>query len=257
MTPESALREVFLERRRRNPRYSLRALARDLGVSHSYLSLALNGKRRLSSRQTLNLAKLAALPTKETTSLLLASAEVRSPSDNPSAPKASFVRQEMDRYRVLEEWYHLPILDLTRLLRFRAEPPWIARELGISARQAASALARLKRLGMLVEVNGRWTKREQRIAFPTRESMASVRAFHRQMIEKSLKALGSSRPADFGRRDITGITMPVNAAKIPQAKKRIERFRRMLLRFLADGECTDLYQLNVQLFPLTPEVSRE
>ena len=42
---------VLNERRSRNPRYSLRAYARDLGISVSHLSTIMNGRRKLSTLQ--------------------------------------------------------------------------------------------------------------------------------------------------------------------------------------------------------------
>src|ERR1700744_175480 len=42
------LRRELVARIERNPHYSLRAFARDLGVTHAYLSMLINGKRRLS-----------------------------------------------------------------------------------------------------------------------------------------------------------------------------------------------------------------
>jgi transcriptional regulator with XRE-family HTH domain len=44
------LRSEFDRRRARNPRYSLRAFAKQLGTSHSTLSRALNSNSRLTSR---------------------------------------------------------------------------------------------------------------------------------------------------------------------------------------------------------------
>ena len=45
-----ALQDEFGQRQRRNPRYSLRAFARDLGTDHSALSQILRGRRPLSPR---------------------------------------------------------------------------------------------------------------------------------------------------------------------------------------------------------------
>lgn len=51
------LRQLLTERRQRARGYSLRALARDLGVSHTSLSLALRGKRSLSATTLLAMAR--------------------------------------------------------------------------------------------------------------------------------------------------------------------------------------------------------
>ncbi len=51
------LKQIITLRHRRNPAYSLRAAARDLGVSHGYLSLILNGKKRLSFERAVQFAQ--------------------------------------------------------------------------------------------------------------------------------------------------------------------------------------------------------
>jgi hypothetical protein len=45
------LETEFAQRRQRNPRYSLRAFARDLVTDHATLSQILRGRRRLSARR--------------------------------------------------------------------------------------------------------------------------------------------------------------------------------------------------------------
>lgn len=47
---KSFLLNEFRERRSRNPRYSLRAFARAVGISHTVLSLLFNEKRTLSKK---------------------------------------------------------------------------------------------------------------------------------------------------------------------------------------------------------------
>ena len=44
------LRNAFVQRQKKNPRYSLRAFARDLGFSHTLLSLIFSGRRKVSTK---------------------------------------------------------------------------------------------------------------------------------------------------------------------------------------------------------------
>jgi hypothetical protein len=45
--------------------------------------------------------------------------------------------------------------------------------------------------------------------------------------------------------------MAVNHSRLPEAYERIDRFRKKLERFLSEGDCTEVYQLNLQLFNLS------
>jgi uncharacterized protein (TIGR02147 family) len=50
---------------------------------------------------------------------------------------------------------------------------------------------------------------------------------------------------------VTSITFSINRKNIPEAKKMIRTFRRKMATLMAKGHKTDVYNLNVQLFPVT------
>jgi hypothetical protein len=65
MDLRALLREEFDRRRSRNPRYSLRAFARQLGTHHSTLSRLLVGGRRLTSERVRSLGARLGLGTRQ------------------------------------------------------------------------------------------------------------------------------------------------------------------------------------------------
>ncbi len=249
-TPAEHIRSALFSRIERNPAYSLRAFARDLGVSHTYLSLVLNEKKRISPRQATWMAEAMQFDN------VKAGAFVQSVLDHgerrPRQNAAALFRTlEIDRMKVLTGWYHFAILDLTLLKNFQPDAAWIAKRLGITSSQARLAADRLERLGLLKREMGKWTKTEALLSVPTTKSEAPMRRLHRELIQKSLQALASAKQKDFDARLISGSMIPANPERIAELKKRIDRFRRQAIRYLSEGECTELYQLNVQLFPLT------
>ena len=254
-SPALILRDILVARVQKNPRYSLRAFARDLGVSHGYLSSLLQEKKKLSVPRAHDFIRVLSLEASVADSLLHAVNE----SYKPLAGRPADVRKTAEAYHLLElelfkmvsEWYHVAILDLIHLSDFTPKADWIASRLGIRPHQAKTALRRLVRLGLLKEENGNYVKTHATLELNTRHSEEAIRRFHRQMIEKALVALRSTRPQHFARRDITGMTMPINTSRIPEARKRIARFQKNLIAFLSEGECDELFQLNVQLFALS------
>jgi uncharacterized protein (TIGR02147 family) len=267
-TTSSILRDVLARKISRNPGYSLRAFARDLGVSHTYLSLVMNGHKPLSMRKVLLFSKLLELSPDESSSFIRAGTrDLRNRAIRNPAPRARSAEEqaspilyyelESDRHSVLEEWYHLPIMDLTQTDGFRNDPKWIARRLGISPEQVKSAVNRLLRLQLLKEENGTLVKTTNSLTIHPKESTRVLRAYHQSMIQKAWHALDSDRAEDIEARNITAVTMPVDPARIEEAKKRISKFRRQLWKFLEGGNTTELYQFNLQLFPLSkPESPR-
>lgn len=254
-SPADYLRAALMERIGRNPAYSLRAMARDLGLSHTYLSLVLNGRKAISARQAEWLGESLRLDPATTSAFVqsaLAAQKRRPVRSGPRQPKpAEFLKLDLDKMRILRDWYHFAILDLTQLSNFVPSPAWIGRRLGITADQVKDAAERLERLGLLERSGKSWRKTSAFLDLPTNRSSAPMRRLHREMMLKAIAALQSPRPADFQARDITGSMIPINTQRIPAAKIKIARFRKQLMRFLSEGECDELYQLNVQLFRLT------
>ncbi len=255
--PSDVLRRALVERVSRNPSYSLRAFARDLGISHAYLSLVLSGKRPIPVKRALHFSQAVGLDQKASLGFLdsCRRAQFDRKISSPVEPKAKsgeeFFSVRLDQFKYLSEWYHVAILDLTTLDCFESSDRWVADRLGLTLEEVRAAVSRLKRLGLLTVSRGKWKKTHAKAEFLPGEANEAVRKFHGQMIGKALAALESGDPEDFAARDITGMTMAINPARLAEAKKRIQKFRRSLLRYLTRGECTELYQMNVQVFPLT------
>ena len=172
-----------------------------------------------------------------------------------SVPSTEYPILELDRFRFLSDWYHVAILDLTLLKGFRSDVDWIAHRLGISPLQVKSATERLKRLGLLRTGPRGLKKTHAKIAVPTDQSEKAIREFHAQMMDQAKAAMERPGRDEFESREIGSATMAINARRIPRARKMIQRFRRELLEFMTAGECSELYQLNVQFFRLTREPS--
>jgi len=69
-SPQVFLRAIFEERQARNPRYSMRAFARDITISQTMLVQVLAGKRCLSAEMALQIARRLQLPGAEANVLL-------------------------------------------------------------------------------------------------------------------------------------------------------------------------------------------
>ena len=243
-SPASVLKEVYALRSARRP-YSLRAFARDLGLSHTYVSLVLNNKKRLP------VATLRALGDKlglETTQV----SELEKLENRASSKKKTktFSQFELDKFRLMCRWYYIAILEMTQLKGFVSSTKNIAEYLDIEVDEVAEALSAMKRLGVLKASGGKWSCVEEKRAIIAPSSTEAIRAYHRQMILLAQDELGKTEGHFFKQRDITGMTMPINPKRISGAKRKIARFRRSLEAYLTQGDCTEVYQFNIQLFTL-------
>jgi uncharacterized protein (TIGR02147 family) len=251
------LRDVLEDRSRRNQSYSLRAFARDLGMSAARLSEVLNHKKGLSVEAGSHIAEALGLNRKETQYLcdLVQLRHARSESARKIASariKCQSVKEPKqladDIFYVISEWYHFAILELTFIDGFKSDVKWIARSLLISQAKAKLATNRLIRLGLLQKVKGTLVKTDKYLTTSDGIPSEAIRHLTRQLLQKAGDAL-EVQPIDD--RDFSTVTMAIDKNRIPEAKRIIADCRRALIDLLESGCQTDLYCFSAQLFRIS------
>ena len=163
------LRERFSERKERNSAYSLTSFARDLGVSKSILSRILSGQRPISVNLAMQLTAVLDLDESLSKAMILSVVQAQSKnakiskklklkmetelkaSMNDEITRPTYTTIDTEQFKSMANWYHLAILNLTKVKGFKSEPRWIAKRLGISSIEARDAIERLLALGLLTE----------------------------------------------------------------------------------------------------------
>lgn len=268
--PHEILAAFFKRKQSKNQAYSVRALARDLKKSPSFVSQILNGKSKPSPAVLEELSKILDLDSIAKKQLGLA---MILGSDLPKELKESYKNTRNDseeeytsyqeanfvEFDCLKHWYYIAILDLCSLINFKPEIPVIARTLGISKTQTEIAVKELFAKGLLQETAKGWKKTTFKLRFSTNASRDVVRSYHRQMIEKSLVELkDKTDPESFKNRLITGLCIAANPKNIERAKLRLEEALFEASQILSEGDCTQLYHINLQLFGIAnPEGNKE
>jgi len=233
--------QELTNRKTRNASYSLRAFARDLGVSPAALSQYLSRKRELSNKNRRLIAeKLNLSPLEQ--EALIATAQTR-----PGVQDHRLQISE-DTFKLISDWVSVAILSLARLRENQAKATWVSKRLGITESQAKDALQRLMR-AELIEVKAGRLQRTGKV-FTTTSDVPSqaIRKFHLSVLHKAQEAL-LDLPVDT--RDITVMTMPADPAKLQEAKKILERTRRRIADLLTTDEASEVYVLSMQLFPVS------
>lgn len=246
-SPLQVLSSEFIRRRSKNPLYSLRRFAEHLGIPSGRLSEILNGKRALSYKQALKIASSLNMRPAETSALL----ECLGNSDkNPkkvSVPQSELVLQE-EIFTLITEWYHYAILSLIRTDDFDPRPKVIARRLGISSIEASTALRRLENLNLIQKQKGSWQRTYEPITTSWDIPSSALRKAHEQDLQQAITALYEV-PAK--EREISSFTFPSSPSMVPKAKKQIRNFLKKLSKQMESGKCTEVYNLNIQLIPVT------
>ncbi len=258
--PHYLLNKALIRKKERFSFYSQRALARDLGVSSAFVTKILSGKRAIPPKRIRRICRVLDMdPTAET--ILLKSIVLHSQRSNDlkqivlESPKLKtklldFKNIEHRKFSLLSNWYNLAILYLLTC-KIDKSTNTIAKKLGLSASEVERSLNSLKNAELVACDNGQWKKTTENEFFPTTKSLSEVRGFHRQMIKKSYDELSKTSQESFDSRLITGFTIATNPEKIDVAKKLVFEILGEISTLLSDGTCTEVYQCNVQLFPLT------
>lgn len=245
------LAEELTRRQEKNPGYSMRAFAKQLGVSVSTLSEVLNGKRAFSKGSTFRVADRLFTCTEKRQSFLLSALGLQfSPEglniDLPH-PGKGFDEIDVDQFKVISDWYHLAILSLAKTEKNSSDPSWIASRLGITKRDALAAFSRLIRLGLIAVDQDGFVRCSKPLFVKSKVPSTAIRKYHRENIEKALETLETT-PVEL--RDYSSITMATCPEKIEQARELIRIFREQLSDLMESGDKNTVYTLAVQLFPV-------
>lgn len=234
----------FAASKARNGSYSLRAYARKLGVGPASLSEIMRGKRRVSDKRAQHLVQcLSLLPAEE--KRVLGGAIGLLANDVPKP----FEALPEERYRTISDWYHFAILSLAETADFRCDDVWIATRLSLPVDTVAAAIERLAKLDLItLKPDGSWTVTGKSFCTSDEVASAALRAAHADNLDLAKESLASD-PVEC--RDFRAITMAIDPAKLPEAKRLICEFRDRLCAFLENGEKSEVYKMCIQLFPLS------
>lgn len=238
------LREELNQRRAKNPRYSLRAFAQTLGISPSFLSKVLAGKKSLSEETFMKLASRLDLAEESIENM-----RAGLPGFKLSA--LTFSPTEADNFQAIADWHHYAILEAFTLNDFEPSAQWLAEKLGLTESKVEAALDRLYRLGYLKkQANGEW---DRKIANHTTTHLPTptlaCREHERQVLQLALLALDQTSIAE---RDQSSMTMAIPQSRFKEAQKKIDDFRREMTALMQRrGKRDSIYHLSVSFYPVT------
>lgn len=263
LDPKIFLSEELERRTRNNPRYSLRAFAKTLGLTASGLSMILNGQRRPSLKTATQISERLNLPPNvrekwihgclsQFTPEHLNGRGTRGIGANPSAAKNSnigYSQIDKDSYAVISDWYHFAILSLTETRDFKPEVRWIAKRLHITPMEVKVAVERMKRIGILETKPSGWKQIGGPICVDNLSELAAGAHAQKQVLEKARESIDNDA---FALRDICSMTFAMDPDLIDAAREELKKFRRYFMeKFEVRGNPSEVYHLGVQLYPVT------
>jgi uncharacterized protein (TIGR02147 family) len=213
--------------------------------------MLLSGKKKISVGRALEVSGNLKLESEDQQRLIAAVLEDEGVALRGELPNPDLQNFDRISLEVLKDWYYLPILDLSTTKGFKSEATWMANRLGINVNLVKEALEKLQEIGLLEVIDGRYRKTEKRFHLPTKKSAPAVRLHHLNMMGQAKRHLEDSGSENFADRMICSVTVAADSRRIREARQRVLEFQKQLAQFLAEGESDEVYQINLQLFPLT------
>jgi len=136
---------------------------------------------------------------------------------------------------------------------FDGTPEWIAGRVHprITPAQAEKSLLLLERLGMIRRdgAEGKLVQSDAQISTAPEVASLAVANYHRSVLKLAESSIESF---DGDQRDLRAVTLGIPKDKFPELKRKLEAFWREILDLAAGaGPVEEVYQINLQAFPLT------
>ena len=159
------------------------------------------------------------------------------------------IELDSETYEKVAKVDYLALLELVFTEDFRWEAGWISSRLGLKREDGAEMIDQLVKAGLLRR-EGRelMNPNVHATAIKNDETDRTRRRLQEEILERAKKSLQNDA---FDLRAHYGMTMAINLSKLELARERIRAFMESLSDELETSPQSEVYQLAVQLFPLS------
>jgi len=258
----SFLRDFYSVNKSEKKYFSYRYFSGRAGIkSPVFLKLVMDGKRNLTRNMVEKFATALKFNEKERVyfrNLVLFNQAQNSQEKQEHylvlKSMAGMVKEHVigsDLYDYYDKWYISVIRELICLRNFKDDFRKIASAVfpKIRPMQAKKALELLLRLGLVRKIgDGSYEQTQKAITTGSEVNSLAIRNFNRNML---LLAENSLDKVSRSNRHISGITVGISGQCYHVLTAEIEAFKERVVKIVnADEKSENVYQLNLQLFPL-------
>jgi uncharacterized protein (TIGR02147 family) len=256
------LKEYYEYLKNQDKKFSQRYFALKLGVkSTGFVSEIINGKRNLSQKNILQWFKVAGFD-KDQSNYFEYLVHFNQATDliekdywlqkMMECKRVNLKLLNKDVYEYFSKWYYTAVRELLFYYKESVNPKKIAALLNppIKTDEAKSALALLERLSMIEKrSDNTYVQKDAIISTGNEVNSVEVANFQIQTIALAKEAV-SAVPST--KRNITTLTLSISEEGVDKIAEVLQRTRKDILKIAQNDTREDrVYQLNIQLFPLT------
>lgn len=259
------LRQAYAAEKRVNKGFSHRYIAKAMGAgSSSFFKDVLNGRARLNPARAAKFAHLFCLPPRDAAYFehLVLYTQAVNPDEKERAHRAlarakgvgekSVLKSSQAEY--LQKWHYAAVREALALMEFTGDYEDLADRLDprITAAEARHAIQLLLRLKLIRRTkSGRYEKIDKVVVTGMRGNPEHARRGILANLDLARRALEEHPPEV---RPFSYITLSVSRASLAYIKGRLREVRHDILTHVSQDEHVDrLYQLNIQLFPISAQ----
>lgn len=234
------IKNTFVERKKRNPLYSLRALAQYLEVDQSLLSKILKGQRQPSVEVVHKVCQKLGIESSQVKTFLA-----------QKNTEVSYDELKYEAYQLLAHWEHFAILELIKTKNFKPSILWISKRLDLSQLEIETAVKRLEQFGYIKRVTPKkWILTKPNLSWVNYSETSAPKSFYQKKLLELAKQ--SIDKTNFLMRENSSLTIQCSTKIIPKIKQEIDDFQNKLNKLIeSQGPHDEVYQLVVGFFPLT------
>jgi uncharacterized protein (TIGR02147 family) len=247
----SSLVQELKNRIEKNSNYSLRAFARDIDLSASYLSQLINGQKCLSPRKATAVLKKLKWPyEKEKRFLSSVLYEHSDAVEDETGPKLTstdsqqYTNMNLDVFELISRWHFGALLELISLPNSEHSLEWLSDKLDIPLSVADEAVETLIRLGFLKKVATGYKRLTPHLQIENIPSSA-IRSFHQESLERAKAAVELQPVSD---RFFSSVMIPFKKGRISLVGEQIQKFRDSLNKQESNQAGDSVYQLCISFF---------
>lgn len=258
-----ALSDFYSWKKSTDPKMSHRYIAQRTGFSVGVFSHVVRGKSNIAPDKIIRYAKLMKLSKKENEYFeALVLYEQTKESDRKQQLFEKIMRLNkgdikplsFDYYEFYNKWYYSVIREVLDCTHFKNDYARLAKRLRpeITATQAEEAIMLLERLGMIQrDEYGLYRKVDAFVYAGSEEHSFMLKNFVTEMIELGKSSIETPKDERF----ISWQTISVNSDYYAELVEEVQDFQKRLVAIAEKSKDEDsVYQINMQLFPLTQKL---
>jgi uncharacterized protein (TIGR02147 family) len=260
---QHVLQEELWRRKARNPAYSLRAFAKDIGLSMTSLSLILRRKQGLSAARAQAIAKRLSLDDSRLDRFIYSvkaqhsksqiEREIAAQALTKIVSSRSELRVKHAEFKNVAHWFHFAIVECVRA-RPTLKAEQIAKLLSLELRFVKPAMIHLQEAGILTFSKSKWSVKAEIISVIQSGPSRAIRDLHHEVLQRAQEAIERFATDE---RILSTTIFCVDPDRLEEMHKEINRIRRMMLeKYASPGPGGEVFCFAQQLFPMTKDLKK-